>query len=493
MADIDRGQLNRKQIQKHLKSAVLDLTPNVFERIDLSVPQEKAEKQSFMVMLYQKLQPFGALAAACFCVLLLTGGIFVYQNGRVDSIIGIDVNPSIELSVNKRNRVVDVEALNADAVEIMDQMELKGVDLNIAVNAVIGSMVKHGYLDDLDNAILVTVSNDSVSKAADLRLKVVEDIQISLEENQVKAVVYDQQAVEMDDVKQLAQQYGISYGKAYFLKELIDQNPVLTMDDLKELAPLTMEQIAREITERAFAFGEKTDQTEENIGILAEEIKKETEEFTMPETSASLAESESIVPVTIPPVQTTQAQTTAVAIESSEEETTAAAAEGNIKIDYVDYEKGVVTVNFKTSVKWKNPTVSVKDKEGNTYAAMIDDTSSSSCVILVSGLEGGYQYSFVLGGVSPKVGKPTTVKGTFETPVIGEGATAEDEEESVEPETSHEEVTAPEESGVEQTKEPETGKRPQTPETTNAEKTSGQETVGAKPGESHITNIGILK
>ena len=75
----------------------------------------------------------------------------------------------------------------------MEDMDLKGVELNVAVNAVIGSMVTHGYLDDLDNAILVTVSNDSIKKATALRSSVVEDIEQTLQENQVKAVVYDQQ------------------------------------------------------------------------------------------------------------------------------------------------------------------------------------------------------------------------------------------------------------------------------------------------------------
>ena len=73
--------------------------------------------------------------------------------------------------------VLKVRALNEDAVEIIDGMDLVGVDLNVAVNAVVGAMVTHGYLDDLDNAILVTVSNDSVRKARELRSSVVEDIE----------------------------------------------------------------------------------------------------------------------------------------------------------------------------------------------------------------------------------------------------------------------------------------------------------------------------
>ena len=75
-----------------------------------------------------------------------------------------------------------------------------------------------------------------------------EDIEESLKENEVQAVVYDQQVVENDEVKELSEEYGISYGKAYFLQELINQNSSLSMDDMEELAGLTMEEIAARIS-----------------------------------------------------------------------------------------------------------------------------------------------------------------------------------------------------------------------------------------------------
>ena len=142
-------------------------------------------------------------------------------------------------------------------------------------------------------------------------------------------------------------------------------------------------------------------------------------------------------------------------------------SDAKIKIDYVDYENGVVTVNFKTKVKWKNPTVSVKDEGGTTYSAMVGDTDSSTCEIYVSGLEGGTSYTFVLGGISPKNGKQTTVKGTFETPVIGDGDA--NEEPVVPPET-------------EETKETET--QPQTTESSEASATSPAETESVPETES---------
>ena len=467
-------QLNREQIKAHLKSAVMDLTPNVLDKIDLSVPQMAAEELhedagravSSITVMRKRMRVVAALAAACLCMVAVAGGTYTYRNGKVDSVIGIDVNPSVELSVNRKNRVLEAAPLNEDAKAIMEDMNLKGVDLNVAVNAVIGSMVTHGYLDDLDNAILVTVSNDSVSKASALRSSVVNDIQSSLEENQVKAVVYDQQVIEEDHVKALADDYGISYGKAYFLKELIDQNPTLTM-----------EEIAKEITERSYAVGghagvsEDMTTTAQTTTQPVTTVPVTTEATTEETTTAEESQTETGNQTTAAPVpQTTAPAPTDLPVMTTEAPTTEAqvpVSDAKIKIDYVDYENGVVTVNFKTKVKWKNPTVSVKDEGGTTYSAMVGDTDSSTCEIYVSGLEGGTSYTFVLGGISPKNGKQTTVKGTFETPVIGDGDA--NEEPVVPPDT-------------EETKETET--QPQTTESSEASATSPAETESVPETES---------
>lgn len=427
MAELDRRQLNRQQLEACLKSAARDLTPNVLERIDLSTPQIKSEKKNRSVFFLRQ-RVLGALVAACFCMIALAGGTYTYQSGKVDSVIGIDVNPSVELSVNKKNKVLEAKALNDDAKSILQEMDLKGVDLNTAVNAVIGSLVTHGYLKELDNAILVTVSNDSISKASSLRLAVVKDIQNTLEEKQLKAVVYDQQVMEEDEVKQLADEYHISYGKAYFLRELILQNPSLTMDDMKQLAPFTMEEIAKVITERSYAVGGKIGATEETTQANTTQVpttassSESTEENSATEESKyseSPAKTESQTPA-----QTSKAQTEAATVVTPTEETTSdseSVSTEKIKVDYVDYDNGVVSVYFKSKVKWKNPTVSVNDRDGNTYSAKMGDTDTDSCEIHVTGLQGGKEYTFTLGGISPKIGKQTTVKGIFETPVIGDG------------------------------------------------------------------------
>ncbi len=461
----DLRKLNTRQLEMHLKSAVDALTPNVLDRIDFSVPQtegagQETQTQAAILRLQRRMRGFAAAAAACICLVFMGGGTFHYhmENKRVESVIGIDVNPSIEISINRKERVLEARALNAEAQIIMEDMDLEGVDLNVAVNAVIGSMVTHGYLNDLDNAILVTVTNDSVKKARQLRSSVVEDIEQTLKANQLKAVVYDQQVIEDEEMEDLAQQYEISYGKAYFLKELIDQNPDLDLEDMEELSSLTMEEIAKKIAESSYELGELADQAKEQSEPESETAKAEeipeTEPVTEPETSEAVTEPESSsAAATEPETTAREPETTATAAPAASEEETEPEediSDEPVEIDYVDYEDGLVYVYFAARVSWKKPSVVVRDEEGNSYAAVIAETSRTDCTFEVSGLEGGRSYMFVLGGLTPAgASEAVTVKGYFEKPDIApeiEEETDEEEEGTKERETTAAEHTEPEES-----------------------------------------------
>lgn len=441
-----KREMSSQEIEQHLKSAVDALAPDIFDRLDLSVPQQKPEQDSGrdkIVSLQRRMRGMAVAAAACVCLITAGGGAwhYQYQNRQIDSVIGIDVNPSIELSISRKNRILKAEPLNADAESIMEDMDLKGVELNVAVNAVIGSMVTHGYLDDLDNAILVTVSNDSIKKATALRTSVVEDIEQTLQENQVKAVVYDQQVIEEDAVRKLADTYGISYGKAYFLKELISQNENLTEADMERLSTMNMEEIAREIAKDSLNLGEFADRAEnpqdpetENHTEVVQEAAGNVDDSTAPEADSTempeeTKESSAAAESNSEPETSEKPET--------EPETEEEIRQGRVKIDYVDYEDGSIYIYFEDYVRWKNPTVSVRDEDGNSYSAMVDETESDSCIVEVSGLEDGKTYSFVLGGITRKGDSTaTTVKGYFDTPEIAdELKTSEPSEE--EEETEH--------------------------------------------------------
>lgn len=90
-------QLNQTDIEYHLRSAVDSLVPDVFDKINLDAPQEAAEPERKIAAIRRWGRTASTAAAACLVVLALAGGAHVYSANRVDSVIGIDVNPSIEL------------------------------------------------------------------------------------------------------------------------------------------------------------------------------------------------------------------------------------------------------------------------------------------------------------------------------------------------------------------------------------------------------------
>lgn len=180
--------------------------------------------------------------AAAAAVLVLGTGVFFgaryySQNLVVDSQILLDVNPSIELKLNANDKVMELNAKNDDAVEILDDMDLKGTDLNVAVNALLGSLVKHGYIGEVSNSILVTVESEDAEHGHQLQAQLAEEIDRILSAQSIDGAVLSQSLSEDTDaeLKTLADQYGISMGKAALVQLLLSNNPTYRAEDLSKL------------------------------------------------------------------------------------------------------------------------------------------------------------------------------------------------------------------------------------------------------------------
>ena len=189
------------------------------------------------------------LVAACLAVLLLGGGgVFYQQAHAVASVVSLDVNPSIELKVNRSEKVLVCTPLNEDAKAILADMsngaDLKGAKLDVAVNAIVGSLVRNGYLDSISSAIMISVEDKDTARAEKLQRELTSAVDGVLQTSEAKAAVLTQTLTQDAAREQQARENNISTGKAALVNRVLTINPSLKFDALAKLSVEELKNLA---------------------------------------------------------------------------------------------------------------------------------------------------------------------------------------------------------------------------------------------------------
>ena len=189
------------------------------------------------------------LVAACLAVVLLAGGGVLYQQANaVASVVSLDVNPSIELKVNSSEKVLVCTPLNEDAKAILADMsngaDLKGAKLDVAVNAIVGSLVRNGYLDSISSAIMISVEDKDAARAEKLQRELTSTVDGVLQTNEAKAAVLTQTLTQDAAREQQARENSISTGKAALVNRVLAINPALKFDALAKLSVEELKDLA---------------------------------------------------------------------------------------------------------------------------------------------------------------------------------------------------------------------------------------------------------
>ena len=189
------------------------------------------------------------LAAACLAVILLCGGGVFYQRAHaVASVVSLDVNPSIELKVSRNEKVLVCTPLNEDAKAILADMsngaDLKGAKLDVAVNAIVGSLVRNGYLDSISSAIMISVEDKDTARAEKLQRELTSAVDGVLQTSEAKAAVLTQTLTQDAAREQQARENNISTGKAALVNCVLAINPSLKFDALAKLSVEELKDLA---------------------------------------------------------------------------------------------------------------------------------------------------------------------------------------------------------------------------------------------------------
>lgn len=182
-------------------------------------------------------RPARAIAALAACLVLALAGFGLHSVYREPvAFVGIDVNPSIELGINRFDRVVEARPLNDDGRALLEDVALTGLGYQEAIDALTTSAAFAPYADA---GSLVEVSVASADTALADRLAAQTDAAL-------EALPCDHACGSVGtEVRDQASAAGMGMARYQAAQELVALDPSLTLD---ECAAMSMRELRDRIS-----------------------------------------------------------------------------------------------------------------------------------------------------------------------------------------------------------------------------------------------------
>ena len=141
------------------------------------------------------------------------------------SSVTLDINPSIEINLDKNRKVVSLIALNEDANDIVSEKS-NGKDLEEALRLLTDRLIEKGYLSEEKTVILIYSKGNIDNNDFRGRLGTI------LEEKRIDSEIIGVDVISKED-EALARKYNISPAKAAYINSVI-KNDNVNIEQLKD-------------------------------------------------------------------------------------------------------------------------------------------------------------------------------------------------------------------------------------------------------------------
>ena len=166
---------------------------------------------------------YAAALAAGLVLLFFIGGSWIFMIPT--AYISIDVNPSLELGINRFDRVVSVEGYNEDGDNLADSLNITFMNYSDALEEIISSRRIEDYLSG-DALMSLTVAGNDKTQYTEI-LDTVE----ACAESHENIRCHSGDTEEMHE----AHDAGVSFGKYRAYLILHDLDPSITLDDVSSM------------------------------------------------------------------------------------------------------------------------------------------------------------------------------------------------------------------------------------------------------------------
>lgn len=250
----------RQKINESLQRAVEQLPRLSLEQL-LAIPVKKMEQHDWITRqetdktAYDHSVRIGKALSCLCCILLAVIGIRWYViYGMVDTIVSLDVNPSFEIQMNRKDTVLKLTGLNTKAVSMLENQNFRGKDLESAIEFLIEHLEEEGYLTQEKNAVLLSVRNKKENRTQQIEETACGMLRNALEKKNISPNIIMQSLPKDKELKKEAKKLQISAAKLNLIHQLILKNPDLNEETLStmtidELVKLLNDQQKTEVEE----------------------------------------------------------------------------------------------------------------------------------------------------------------------------------------------------------------------------------------------------
>ena len=183
---------------------------------------------------------------------IILGAVFMLAScaqsvsAQDDTYLTIDINPSVELIVNKREKVIYANPLNEDAEILLADIEVIGLDLDEAVDLIIQTAIELGYIDI--EAVETFVSVSSISQNAEMgekiRERAKEHINNAFSKRYMMGKAQDKGFT--PEFLAEAEGYGVTPGFLFLAKTAVEVSDELFLEDALLMTVQELQAILRE-------------------------------------------------------------------------------------------------------------------------------------------------------------------------------------------------------------------------------------------------------
>lgn len=194
-------------------------------------------------------------------ILIIVGiGIGVYAWENPIQYINIDINPSVELSINCFQRIISINSFNEEGWQLVKSVSIKAQSYESGINKIISSAKDLGYIKGKGD-VLISISSEDMRLNERTQATILEKIIESVEVMTFDTEEYNNSV-----------ESGLSPGKSNIIEKVIESGTCLSKN---ELADVSVNELIKKLNESI----RKNESVEGQERVKKEEQKKEREEL----------------------------------------------------------------------------------------------------------------------------------------------------------------------------------------------------------------------